>query len=94
MAKVELVYVAKDKTTFHAVVDCTSGTTVADVIHQSGLMQAHPETLDMPVGIFAKAVALDTLVKDGDRVEVYRSLVQDPKEKRRAQARTRARSRE
>ncbi len=36
------------------------------------------------VGIFGKIVDFDTMLHDGDRVEIYRPLLKDPKEARRA----------
>ena len=38
------------------------------------------------VGIFGRTVSLDTPVRDGDRVEIYRSLIADPKDARRTRA--------
>lgn len=40
----------------------------------------------MPVGIFGRRVARDTRLREGDRVELYRPLVMDPKEARRRRA--------
>jgi len=45
------------------------------------------------VGIWSRAVSLATLLREGDRVEVYRALVADPKAMRRARARLRASTR-
>jgi uncharacterized protein len=42
---------------------------------------------DQLLGIFGKRVALDQPLADGDRVEIYRPLVIDPKEARRRRAR-------
>ncbi len=55
----------------------------------SGILQVHPEIeLDAAnVGIWSKRVMLDTVVRDGDRVEIYRPLVADPKQVRRRRAR-------
>ena len=86
MVKIELVYVAKDKTILQLAMDLKQGSTVADALNESGIYISHPETKDLPVGIYAKQVALDTVLKEGDRVEVYRALVLDPKEKRRQKA--------
>ena len=36
-----------------------------------------------PLGIFGKRVKDDTVLRDGDRIEVYRPLVADPKDARR-----------
>lgn len=87
MAKIELVYVAQDKTTVHYVMDLKPESTVSDVLIESGIYSAHPETKDLSVGIYAKLVSLDTVLKDGDRLELYRPLTLDPKEKRRQRAR-------
>ena len=87
MVKVELVYVASDKSTVHLALDLNRGARVIDALNASGIYQSHPETKDLSVGIFAKTVPLDTLLKEGDRVELYRPLARDPKEKRRQQAR-------
>lgn len=86
MAKVELVYVAMDHSTFHVHLDLAQGATVADAIKESGVEKQYPESLGLPVGIYAKQVPLETVLKEGDRVEIYRPLTQDPKDKRRKQA--------
>jgi uncharacterized protein len=39
------------------------------------------------VGVFGELVQLDTCLQDGERVEVYRPLLADPKEARRRRAR-------
>ncbi len=62
--------------------------TVADAIAQSGILQQFPE-IDLAVnkvGIFSKMTALDTIVKEGDRVEIYRPLLMDPKLARKLRA--------
>ena len=66
-----------------------AGTTVRSVIERSRLLERHPE-IDLAhnrVGIYARFVSLEALVKDGDRVEVYRPLPADPKELRRQRTR-------
>lgn len=63
--------------------------TIADLVEASGFMQAHPEILTCKVGIFSQCMTWDTPIRAGDRVELYRSLVLDPKEKRRRQAKKR-----
>jgi hypothetical protein len=66
-----------------------AGTTVRSVIERSRLLERHPE-IDLTqnrVGIYARFVSLEALVKDGDRVEVYRPLPADPKELRRQRTR-------
>jgi putative ubiquitin-RnfH superfamily antitoxin RatB of RatAB toxin-antitoxin module len=87
MVQIELVYVARDRTAFQVKMDLKKGSTVAEALNESGIYLLHPETKDMSVGIYAKRVSLDTLLQDGDRIEIYRSLTLDPKEKRRQRAR-------
>jgi putative ubiquitin-RnfH superfamily antitoxin RatB of RatAB toxin-antitoxin module len=65
------------------------GTTLRQAIAASGVMSQCPE-LDLArggVGVFGRARGLDEAVAAGDRVEVYRPLPQDPKERRRRVAR-------
>lgn len=65
-----------------------AGSTVAQAIEASGLLAKHPE-IDLTknkVGIYGKLSRLDTVLRDRDRVEIYRPLVADPKEVRRRRA--------
>ena len=65
------------------------GATVSDALAQSGLATLHPE-LDVaaaPVGIFGRRVEGNRILADGDRVEIYRPLIADPKDSRRRRAR-------
>jgi putative ubiquitin-RnfH superfamily antitoxin RatB of RatAB toxin-antitoxin module len=64
------------------------GTTIGQAIAQSGVMAEFPE-IDLaaqPVGIYAKKKTLDTVLRERDRVEIYRPLVADPKDSRRRRA--------
>jgi len=63
-------------------------TTAEQAIRQSGLLEKHPE-IDLAknkVGIFGKLAKLDTVLRDKDRVEIYRPLIADPKEVRKKRA--------
>jgi len=65
-----------------------AGTTVAAAIQSSGMLDKHPE-IDLAVnklGIFGKLTKADAVVRDKDRIEVYRPLIADPKEVRRQRA--------
>ena len=42
--------------------------------------------LDQPVGVYGRRVALDHRLADGDRLEIYRPLRDDPKGARRRRA--------
>lgn len=59
--------------------------TIAQVIALSGIENEFPgiKAGEKKVGIFGKCVDLETMVKPGDRVEIYRALQCDPKELRR-----------
>lgn len=62
-----------------------AGTTIEQAIASSGLL---PD-IDLehtPVGIFGKKKDRSTVLRDGDRIEVYRPLVADPEETRRRRA--------
>jgi putative ubiquitin-RnfH superfamily antitoxin RatB of RatAB toxin-antitoxin module len=64
------------------------GTTIAQAIAHSGILKELPE-IDLalqPVGLYGKKRALDTLLREHDRIEIYRPLVADPKESRRRRA--------
>ncbi|MEO8739489.1 MAG: RnfH family protein [Casimicrobiaceae bacterium] len=84
---VTVVYALRDRATQIAL-QLPEGATVAQALERSGLAALHPEAdiARCPVGIFGKAVDRQAIIADGDRIEVYRSLVADPKERRRARA--------
>jgi putative ubiquitin-RnfH superfamily antitoxin RatB of RatAB toxin-antitoxin module len=64
------------------------GTTIGEAIEQSGVLQDFPEInlTTQPVGIYAKKKTLDTVLRERDRIEIYRPLVADPKDSRRKRA--------
>lgn len=65
-----------------------SGATAADAVRASGMLERHPE-IDLgrqKIGIYGRMVAAGALLADGDRVEVYRALVLEPREARRRRA--------
>ena len=59
------------------------GTTVAQALQQSKLLQELPGLVTDKVGIFSKIVTPDTVLREGDRIEVYRPLKADPRDRRR-----------
>ncbi len=65
-----------------------AGTTIGEVIERSGVLEAFPDInlTTQPVGIYAKKKTLDTVLRERDRIEIYRPLVADPKESRRKRA--------
>lgn len=70
--------------------DVQAGTTVAEAIEQSAIRDEFPEIPEVPaaVGIFSRKVPLDRVLREGDRIEIYRSLIADPKEARRQRAKS------
>ena len=64
------------------------GATLEEAIKRSGILDRFPE-IDLKlnkVGIFGKLNKLSNEVHDGDRVEIYRPLIADPKEVRKKRA--------
>lgn len=88
MIKVELIYIPKSGDIFHKNFSLSHPVTVGEIINLSGIYKKYPETCECKMGIFSKPVSIDTLVQDGDRIELYRQLELDPKEKRRKKAKS------
>ena len=86
---VEVAFALPEKQVIRAV-NVDEGTTIGAAIVQSGIMMDFPELdsklEDAKVGIFGKVAAMTTVLHDGDRVEIYRPLIADPKEVRRQRA--------
>ena len=82
--KVEIAYALPERQTL-LTVDVDPGTTVAEAIRASGIIDLHPEIdlEDINVGVFSNPTRLDAELVRGDRVEIYRPLRADPKEVRR-----------
>jgi putative ubiquitin-RnfH superfamily antitoxin RatB of RatAB toxin-antitoxin module len=62
--------------------------TAKQAIEASGILQRFPE-IDLKtnkIGIFGKVAKLDAVLTEGDRVEIYRPLIADPKEARKKRA--------
>ncbi len=65
-----------------------AGSSPRDAVRQSQIKLQFPE-IDLDscdLGVFGKAVAEDYRLNDGDRIEIYRPLIADPKEVRRQRA--------
>ena len=85
--KVEVVYALPERQEIIEV-RLEPGATVRQAIVAAGLEKRFPDIVIDPsaVGIFSRKVSLDDSVRDGDRVEIYRPLIADPKEVRRQKA--------
>ena len=85
--KVEVCYAMQEKQLL-VPVSVPEGATLQEALEASGLLEKHPE-IDLQknkFGIFAKLSKLDTVLRDRDRVEIYRPLIADPKEVRKQRA--------
>ncbi len=84
---IELVFAAPDS---QMLIDLklTPGATIAAAIAASEIADAFPQhaLLTLPVGIWGHLAAADQVLRDGDRVEIYRELLIDPMESRRLKA--------
>lgn len=64
------------------------GSTIQQAILDSGLLREQP-AIDLSVckvGIFGKVKTLETVLRERDRIEIYRPLIADPKQSRRRRA--------
>ena len=89
MIVVEVVYALPEKQKLLRM-QVPKGTTLREAAERSG-MQAHFPGLDLatcPLGIFGKAVSKpqERVLEEGERVEIYRPLLADPKEVRKQRA--------
>ncbi|WP_238081060.1 RnfH family protein [Pseudescherichia vulneris] len=85
--RVEVAYALPEKQYLQRVT-LSEGATVEEAINASGLLALRSD-IDLAknkVGIFSRPVKLADAVQDGDRVEIYRPLIADPKELRRKRA--------
>lgn len=87
MLDVQVAYATPDREAILPL-QVAPGTTIGQAIERSGVLQAFPEInlVTQAVGIYAKKKTLDTVLRDRDRVEIYRPLVADPKDSRRKRA--------
>jgi len=84
---VEVAYALPDQQTLLRL-KVPEGTTAEEAIRRSGMLDRHPG-IDLPaskIGIFAKPVPASRVLREGDRVEIYRPLIADPKAVRKQRA--------
>lgn len=84
---IEVVYALPDKQILVSL-EVPPGTTVAQAIELSGIRDQFPDIEINPkrLGIFSVKATADTVLAAGDRLEIYRPLIADPKEARRKRA--------
>jgi putative ubiquitin-RnfH superfamily antitoxin RatB of RatAB toxin-antitoxin module len=87
MLNVEVCYALPEKQLLIKV-KLPEGSTLQQALEASGVLEKNPE-IDLKknkFGVFAKLSKLDTVLRDKDRVEIYRPLIADPKEVRKQRA--------
>mgnify|MGYP000468646467 CR=1 FL=1 len=82
---VEVAYALPEKQYLQRVT-LQEGATVEEAIRASGLLELRTDLTKNKVGIYSRPAKLSDSVHDGDRVEIYRPLIADPKELRRQRA--------
>ena len=86
MVQISIVYIDKQLNIFNKTIEVTDGCTVHEALVQSTVFDVYPETKTLDTGIFSNKVEKSRVVKQGDRIEIYRPLTIDPMEKRRMKA--------
>ena len=85
--QVEVVYALPHQQTVLSL-EVPDGTTAMAAVQQSGILAKHSElkVAELSLGIFSKACDYDQVLNQGDRIEIYRPLLADPKEIRKRRA--------
>lgn len=84
---IEVVYALPDKQTLLSL-HVDENSTIEQAIQSSGILEQYPQ-IDLKknkVGVWNKAAKLTDILEDGDRIEIYRPLIADPKEVRKRRA--------
>ncbi len=91
LIQVEVAYATPQKQALLSL-EVAAGCTVEEAIVLSGIEAEFPGMVIDPdaVGIFGRKASMDQVLGDGDRVEIYRPLIADPKESRRLRAEARS----
>lgn len=84
---IEVVYALEDKQTLLSL-EVEEGVTLKKAIELSGILDSYPQIdlLKDKTGVFGKIAKLDTVLREKDRVEIYRPLIADPKQVRKERA--------
>jgi len=85
--QIEVVYAKQEQQALLKLM-VEEGTTAQQAVEQSGILQQFPEIdpTQLKLGIFSKAIKSETVLRERDRVEIYRPLIADPKAVRRSRA--------
>jgi len=92
--RVELLYCPGPGQVDGVTLDLPQGATLRDALRASGVLQRHAlHEPDVVAGVWSRVKPHDTLLREGDRVEIYRPLTVDPKEARRLRYRRQGQAR-
>ncbi len=85
LIRIELVYSPAASVVQRVELTLVEGSCLADALRLSSLLgdEAVAYLVGLKVGIWGRVMPLDTLLRDRDRVEIYRPLTVDPKQARR-----------
>ncbi len=91
--RVDVVYCPAPGLFDDSSVDLADGATLADALAASGVVERHAlDAAALRCGVWGRVQRSDTVLRDGDRVEVYRPLQVDPKAARRLRSQQQSRS--
>ena len=85
--KVEVIY-ALPQQAWSAELELPGGTTASEAVARSGFASLIPgfDTASLGYAIYGKPISAATVLRDGDRLELLRPLIADPKQARRMRA--------
>lgn len=84
---IEVAYALETKQTL-LTLEVDEGTVLRQAVEISGILETYPQ-IDLSTdktGIFGKITKLETILREKDRVEIYRPLIADPKKVRKERA--------
>ncbi|NVK25639.1 MAG: RnfH family protein [Gammaproteobacteria bacterium] len=87
LINIEVAYALPNKQTL-LVLQVEPGTNIEQAIQRSTILADHPEIdlTENKVGIWSRTAKLSDTLNEGDRIEIYRPLIADPKEVRKRRA--------
>jgi len=81
--KISLLYASAPRTVHESSVEMAANATVQQALQATGWLQQFPELPQTACGVWGRKASLDSVLREGDRVEFYRALRVDPKVARR-----------
>lgn len=85
MLRVSVIYVDEQQQKFESSLTLPVSSVVRDAVLASGVLGHYPDWRidDLSLGIYSQRATLDDVLYDADRIEIYRPLLIDPKDRRR-----------